>query len=75
MNLEKLCYEAKKYKFLHIAKNNEDSFYSTTSSNYICIDDKLCRVYKSEHVLYCDQDFKELETLKEIYPDYYIQLI
>ncbi|MAH50229.1 hypothetical protein CMI37_30695 [Candidatus Pacearchaeota archaeon] len=75
MNLEKLCYESKKYKFLHIAKNNKDSFYSTTSSNYICIDDKLCRVYKAERVLYCDKGFIKLDTLKGIYPNYYIQLI
>ena len=62
------------YNFLS-HPNNEDSFYSTTSSNYICIDDKLCRVYKAERVLYCDKGFIKLDTLKGIYPNYYIQLI
>ena len=75
MNLKKLCYESKKCPFVHIADNEEDSFVSTDSLNYISINDKLCTVYKSEHILYCDKDFSELDTIKEIYPNYYIQLI
>ena len=75
MNIEKLCYESKKYEFIHISKNEEDSFFSTQSCNFISIDDKLCKVYKSERVIYCDKDFPSLDILKEIYPNYYIQLI
>ena len=66
MNLEKLCYESKKYPFVHIADNKEDSFVSTASLNYISISEKLCTVYKSENILYCDKDFSKLDALKEI---------
>ena len=75
MNLSKLCYESKRNKFIHISKNEEDSFFSTIDINYISIDDKLCKIYKSEHVIYCDKEFSKLDIIKEIYPDYYIQLI
>jgi len=77
MNIIKLCYESEKYEFLHMAENEEDSFYSTRNMNYISINDKLCTIYKSERIIYFDKGFSAstLEGLKTIYPNHYIQLI